>query len=112
MTVSLDNLSCLERGFLRFLSDYSSEMPASKLNILNEFPISGRTFRDICLSLRLKGYKICFSLNGGYYIAENEDEYKDFRSRYTSYSNKIKKAVSAMNESALYKNDIKCMLNA
>lgn len=111
MTTPIENLTRLERRFLLFLSDYNSEIPASKLNILSSFPINGRTLRDICLSLRVKGYKICFSLNGGYYIAENEEEYIDFRNRYASYSNKIKKAVSAMNESTLYRDDIKCMLN-
>lgn len=112
MTTPTENLSGLERKFLFFLSNYSSEIPASKLDILSYFPISERTLRDICLSLRNNGYKICFSLNGGYYIAENEKEYIAFRIRYESYSNKITKAVAAMNKSTLYKNDIKRMLNS
>lgn len=112
MKIPITNLSGLERRFLLFLLDYSVEVPASKLDILSYFPISGRTLREICLSLRSKGYKICFSLNGGYYIAENEEEYTIFRDRYISYSNKITNAVQSMDKSTLYKNTIQHMLNA
>lgn len=105
-----EKLSGLEQYFLLFLSNYSAEVPASKLDILSYFPINGRTLRNICLNLRSNGYKICFSFNGGYYIAENEEEYTAFRDRYVSYSNKITRAVQAMDKSTLYKNDIKRIL--
>lgn len=104
-------LTYLEKRLLFFLLNYSAEKPAAKEAVLNHLNISVRTLRNLCLDLRNKGYKICFSLNRGYYIADNKDEYLRFRDNYTSYSRTIHNAVDAMDKSSLFRTEIRYMLN-
>ena len=107
-----DTLSYLEEKLLLFLLKYNKIAPAKKQIILTELSISARTFRRLCLSLRLKGFKVCFDLGTGYYIAENEAEYKEFRVNYASYSNTINEAIKAMNTSPFYKDGAKTLLSS
>lgn len=111
MTPKKDDLTYSEKRLLLFLSNYSAEKPVAKEAVLCHLNIGVRAFRKICLDLRNKGYKICFSLNRGYYIAGNKEEYLRFRDNYTSYSRTIHQAVDAMDKSAFYKNDIKRLLS-
>lgn len=111
MTSTKNGLTYSERQLLLFLLNFSAKDPVSGEAVLCSLNISVREFRRICLNLRNKGYKLCFSLNRGYYIAENKEEYLRFRDNYTSYSQTIYKAVDAMDKSELYRNNIKHLLN-
>ena len=112
MITNINDLTYLEKRLLLFLLNFSAKNPAAKEIVLSHLNIGMRAFRKICLNLRNKGYKICFSLNKGYYIAGSKEEYLHFRDNYTSYSRTIHQAVNAMDKSAFYKNDIKRLLYA
>lgn len=111
MTPNKNDLTYAEKRLLLFLSNFSAEKPVAKEDVLCHLNINVRAFRNLCLDLRNKGYKICFSLNRGYYIADNKEEYLKFRDNYTSYSRTIRKAVGAMDKSTLYRSDIRHLLN-
>lgn len=110
MTPNKDDLTYAEKRLLLFLSNYSAEKPVAKEAVLCHLNIGVRAFRKICLDLRNKGYKICFSLNRGYYIADSKEEYLRFRDNYTSYSRTIHQAVKAMDKSTLYRSEVKYLL--
>lgn len=111
MTPDKSDLTYSEKRLLLFLSNFSAKEPASGETVLRSLNIGVREFRRICLNLRNKGYKLCFSLNRGYYIADNKEEYLRFRDNYTSYSHTIHQAVTAMDKSELYRNEVKRMFN-
>lgn len=111
MTPHKDDLTYAEKRLLLFLLNYSSDKPVTKETVLCHLNIGVRAFRKICLDLRNKGYKLCFSLNRGYYIADNKEEYLRFRNNYTSYSRTIYRAVNAMDKNTLYREDIQSLLS-
>ncbi len=111
MISAKNKLTYSEKRLLLFLSNFSANEPVAGETVLSRLNIGAREFRKICLSLRNKGYKICFSLCKGYYIAENKEEYLRFRNNYTGYSHTIYKATKAMDKSKLYRNEVKRLLS-
>ncbi len=111
MTPTKIDLTYSESKLLSLLLNFSASEPVSGETILCGLNISAREFRRVCLGLRNKGYKICFSLHKGYYIAENKEEYLRFRNNYTGYSRTIYKATKAMDKSELYRKEVKNLLS-
>ena len=99
----------LDKAILRALSYHIGKESAIERNNLlltiREIPLSGfdsvedRQIRKSIETLRRKGARICNEVKGdGYFIAANEQEYQEFRLKYTAYARSIFITAKAMDE--------------
>lgn len=58
-----------------------------------------RQMRRAIQNLRLKGWRICNTIDGsGYFLAANEEEYQAFRAQYGAYAATIWRVLKAMDD--------------
>ena len=73
-----------------------SASPITRREIRLQTGYSDRDIRQGIRDLRLQGMRIVTSDNGGYYIAESEEDYLPFRNAMVSRVVKIMEVVNAM----------------
>ncbi len=87
----------IEKAVLETLQDKSKENPLTRTELRQIVGAKDRTARMLIESLRSQGFRVCSSANRkGYWMAEDEEDYKAFRREYGSKSNTIQKNIKAM----------------
>lgn len=77
----------------------TKEQPMDRFKEARRHGINERMIRQIVEDLRREGWRICSDSRGkGYWIAECEKDYLQFRSEYTSRAIRILETVKAMDK--------------
>ena len=85
----------MKNFLLELISEATKQNPITRRELVNLTHIKDRQVRDLIGELRGEGNRIV-STSKGYYIAENEDDYKAFRAVYIAKARCIFDRVSAM----------------
>lgn len=74
------------------------EEPVSRSDLAWVINATDREVRKYINDLRERGYRICMTTTGGggYWLAQSEKDYQDFRREYVSYARNIEKMAKAM----------------
>lgn len=86
----------LERIY-NLIKEGTQEKPVSRFYLTLQTGLSDRKVRNLAGELRDKGIRVCGTSNeSGYWIAQSEVEYKEFRANYISKAVTILNRVKAM----------------
>ena len=89
---------------LDYLKSCTKEKPLNRYEAAERLNVTERTVRGLIAALRTEGTRVCSDSSGrGYWIAENEADYKRFRAEYVSRASNIFKTVVAMDNAEVEK---------
>lgn len=84
-------------SILETITDHDKTNPISRSELVDIYGMTDRNVRRNIEELRKKGHKICaVSRNGGYYMAKDEAEFKEFISDYISRAKTVFETANAM----------------
>lgn len=82
------------------LNDATKKQPVDRYEEAIRLGVDERTVRGVIKVLRMEGHRVCSDSKGrGYWLAEGEDDYKNFRGEYIRRAKNILHTVHAMDES-------------
>lgn len=91
-----NNFSTLEVQVQELIKAANSERPIRRKELARKLNIEDRTVRRTIEQLRCKGERILSGEKGGYFYAENEGQYRGWRTSITSRIVSMNKMVRAM----------------
>lgn len=92
----IKELTAKELVLVEMLQKATREHPVTR-QVLRQTFGNDRKCRDMIANIRKNGYRVVTNFStGGYWIANTEKEYQDFRPKYVSYALEIQETVEEM----------------